>query len=235
MFLDPLYLAFLIPGMILAGIAALLTKTTFKKYSKVGVSTRLTGAEAAQRLLNHEGISDVSIEAVRGFLSDHYDPSSKTLRLSPEVYGARSLSAIGVACHEVGHAIQHARSYAPLALRTALVPIASIGSNLAWILIMGGIFLNYMTHGNSMFIAQLGVILFMGAVAFTLITLPVEWDASARAKRLMVAAQVVGPAEAIQAGKVLNAAFLTYVAAAVTAVLQLLYFMWRTGMLGGRR
>jgi len=228
-----MYLAFLIPGMILGGIAAMLTKSTFAKYSKVGVSTRLTGAEAAQRLLNHEGIRDVSIEAVKGFLSDHYDPSSKTLRLSPEVYGAQSLSAIGVACHEAGHAIQHARSYAPLALRTALVPIASIGSNLAWILIMGGIFLQSMSGFSG--VAEIGVILFMGAVAFTLVTLPVEWDASARAKRLMVAAGVVGSGEATQAGKVLNAAFLTYVAAAVTAVLQLLYFMLRTGMLGGRR
>jgi Zn-dependent membrane protease YugP len=219
--LDMTYYFFLIPGMVLAGIAAMLTKSTFKKYSKQAASTGLTGAQAAQRLLDHEGIRDVSIEAVRGFLSDHYDPTSKTLRLSPEVYGARSMSAIGVACHEVGHAIQHARSYAPLALRSALVPAANIGNKLSMFFLMGGVFLG-MTG-----LIKVGVILFSAAVAFSIITLPVEWDASARAKRLMVTSSIVAPQELTYASRVLNAAFLTYVAAALTAILQLLYFILR--------
>jgi len=217
----------MIPGLLLAGVAAMLTKSTFAKYSRVPASSRLTGAQAAQRLLATEGVSDVSIESVQGFLSDHYDPMSKTLRLSPKVYGSQSLSAIGVACHEAGHALQHARGYAPLALRTAMVPAANIGNHLSYILIMAGIFLGLTG------LAKIGIILFTAAVAFSIVTLPVEWDATARAKRLMVSAGIVSGQEQVYAGRVLNAAFLTYVAAAVTAVLQLLYFLMRSGLLGG--
>ncbi len=226
---DTYYLLFLIPGMILAGIAALITKSTFAKYSRVPASSGITGAQAAQMLLDSEGIQDVRIEPVRGFLSDHYDPMSRTLRLSPDVYGSHSLAAIGVACHEAGHALQHARGYAPLMIRSALVPLASFGSNMAiWFLIGGSIL-------GMVGLMKIGVWVFMAAVAFAIVTLPVEWDASARAKRLMVSAGIVRTHEQADAGKVLNAAFLTYVAAAVTAILQMLYFMMRAGMLGGRR
>jgi hypothetical protein len=226
---DGVYYLFLIPGMILAGLAALLTKSTFSRYSRVGASSGLTGAQAAQQMLHSQGIDDVKIEPVQGFLSDHYDPMHRTLRLSPEVYGSRSLSAIGVACHEAGHAMQHAASYAPLALRTALVPLANIGSSMAPLFLCIGLVLNMAA------LVKLAVIVFTAAVAFALITLPVEWDASARAKRVMVSAQIVSPSEQALAGRVLNAAFMTYVAGAITAILQLLYFLMRAGLLGGRR
>lgn len=227
--LDMTYYLFLIPGLVLGGLAAMMTKSTFAKYSRVGASSGLTGAEAAHQMLQSQGITDVRIEQVNGFLSDHYDPMSRTLRLSPAVYGSQSLSAIGVACHEAGHALQHAAKYAPLMVRTALVPLASFGSNMAiWFVILGGAL-------GLVGLMKLGVIVFTAAVAFSLVTLPVEWDASARAKRLMVAARIVGPSEQVYAGRVLNAAFMTYVAGAVTAVMTLLYFMMRAGLLGGRR
>ncbi len=227
--MDSTWFLYMIPGLVLGGIAALVTKTTFMRYSRVAASSGLTGAQAAAQMLASQGITDVRIEPVRGFLSDHYDPMHRTLRLSPDVYGGSSLSAIGVACHEAGHALQHAASYAPLMLRTALVPAANIGSNLAvWLIMIGGAL-------GMVGMMKIGVIVFSAAVAFALITLPVEWDASARAKRLMVTAGIVSSVESASAGRVLNAAFMTYVAAAVTAVLQLIYFMMRAGLLGGRR
>lgn len=227
--LDMSYYLFLIPGMVLAGIAALLTKTTFARYSRVPASSGITGAQAAQMILDSKGVTGVRIEPVRGFLSDHYDPMSRTLRLSPEVYGSHSLSAIGVACHEAGHALQHAAGYAPLMVRSALVPLANFGSQMAiWFIIIGGAL-------GAVGLMKVGVLVFTAAVAFALVTLPVEWDASARAKRLMVTAGIVGTSEQAAAGKVLNAAFLTYVAGAITAVLQLVWFMMRAGLLGGRR
>jgi Zn-dependent membrane protease YugP len=171
----------------------------------------------------------VTIERTRGFLNDHYDPSTRTLRLSPDVYGSDSLSAIGVACHEAGHAIQHARHYAPLALRTSLVPVASFGSNFSYVLI----FIGFLLHSSGLIMA--GLILMTAAVVFTIVTLPVEWNASARAKKAMVAAGVVSEQESQGAADVLNAAFLTYVAAVVSAVMTLLYYLLRSGVLGGRR
>jgi hypothetical protein len=225
--LDPLYWMLMIPAFLLAGIAALMTKSTFSKYSRVGVSSGFTGAQAAQRLLTTEGVHDVSIEPVQGFLSDHYDPSSRTLRLSPKVYGSKSLSAIGVACHEAGHAIQHAHNYGPLALRTAMVPIASVGSNFAFYIIFAGLIFGWLG------MVKIGIILFGAAVVFSIVTLPVEWDASARAKRLMVTSGICDPREQVYAGRVLNAAFMTYVAGAITSILTLLYFLLRSGLLGG--
>lgn len=223
------YWVFAIPGLILAGLASLLTKTTFARYAKVAASSRLTGAQAASQMLASQGIHDVSIEPVRGFLSDHYDPMHRTLRLSPDVYNSQSLSAIGVACHEAGHALQHAAGYAPLSIRTALVPIANFGSNAAYIFLLLGMFF------QSIQMVQLGAIVFLGAVAFSLITLPVEWNASARAKVLMVNSGIVSREEASHAGRVLNAAFMTYVAAAISALLTLLYYLLRSGLLGGSR
>ena len=226
---DPIYWELMLPALILAGIATLVTKATFSKYSRVRASSGLTGAEAAQQLLLSQGLSNVRIEPTRGFLSDHYDPTSRTLRLSPEVYGSSSLSAIGVACHEAGHALQHAAHYAPLALRTGLVPLAQFGSNAAYIFLLLGFWM------KTLFLVKIGAMVFVGVVLFSLVTLPVEWDASARAKRLMVTAGIVRPQEAAQAGAVLNAAFMTYVAAAVSAILTLLYYLLRAGLLGGRR
>lgn len=229
MFFDPMYLIFALPGLILALYASFLTKSTFAKYSKVASSTCLTGAKAAARMLSGSGINDVAIEEVQGFLSDHYDPRSKTLRLSPAVYRSTSLSAIGVACHEAGHALQHARGYAPLALRSALVPATNVSSWLSYIVIMIGFLL------SSQQFVLIGAVIFSAAVLFSIVTLPVEWDASRRAKTQMIETGVVPAEEAVAAGKVLNAAFLTYVAAAVSSVLTLLYYLMRAGVLGGRR
>jgi Zn-dependent membrane protease YugP len=224
-----LYLLFMAPGIILALIATVLTRTTFDKYSRIGASSGLTGAEAAQRLLESQGVTDVTIEQVGGFLSDHYDPRTKTLRLSPAVYGAQSLSAIGVACHEAGHALQHARGYAWLGMRSALVPATQFGSYGSYIFLMLGMFL----HQPGLL--MVGVLLFTVVVAFSIVTLPVEWDASARAKHLMVWSRIVSPQEQAGAAKVLNAAFLTYVASAVSALLTLLHYLSMAGLIGGRR
>ena len=229
MFFDPLYLLFMLPGLLLAGLASMFTKLTFSKYSEVGSASGMTGAQAAQRLLETAGIYNVTIEHVDGMLTDHYDPSCRTLRLSEEVYGSDSLAAIGVACHEAGHAIQHATNYGPLGLRSALVPVANIGSQGSYfILLLGFIF-------QSQVLIIAGIALFSMAVLFTLVTLPVEYNASSRAKQLMVSAGIVSRSEASAAGSVLNAAFMTYVASAVSALLTLLYYLIRSGLLGGRR
>ena len=223
------YLLFALPGLILAGIASWITHSTFNRYSRVPASSGLTGAQAAERLLEKAGVHDVRIEPTDGLLSDHYNPTDKTLRLSSGVYGSNSLSAIGVACHEAGHAIQHAHAYMWLGLRSALVPATQFGSSLSYILFVAGALLNFRP------LLIVGIVLFALVVVFSIITLPVEWDASSRAKHLMVSAGIVSYREQEDAAKVLNAAFLTYVAAAVTALLQLLYYLWRAGLLGGRR
>lgn len=224
MFLNPMYFIVLAPGIILALVATAKTKSTFKKYSRVAAGSGMTGAQAAQQLLHAQGVDNVDIEMTRGFLGDHYDPRSRTLRLSPDVYRSNSLSAVGVACHEAGHALQHANAYAPLHMRTALVPVTQFGSNAALpVIIIGFLF-------RLPILVNLGIILFSAAVIFALITLPVEWNASARAKRLMVSSNIVTPDESKRAGAVLNAAFMTYIASAVTAVLTLIYYV----MLGSR-
>lgn len=221
MFLDPIYFLFAAPGLLLAFWASMKTKSTFRKYSKVAARSGLTGAEAAQQMLNYAGVHDVRIEPVQGFLSDHYDPRANVLRLSPEVYQSNSLSAIGVACHEAGHALQKAHQYGPLALRSMLVPVTSFGSSLA----MPVFFIGMLVQVP--FLVQIGIWMFVAVVAFSIVTLPVEWDASARAKQYMVRAGIVTDAEQAHAGRVLNAAFLTYVAAAVQAILTLMYLMLR--------
>jgi Zn-dependent membrane protease YugP len=164
----------------------------------------------------------------RGFLTDHYDPRTRTLHLSQQVYQSQSLSAVGVACHEAGHALQHAKHYAPLALRSSLVPAAQFGSNLALPIFFGGLILGLP------FLVKAGILVFGLTVLFTLITLPVEWNASSQAKRLMVESGIVAPGEQPAAAAVLNAAFLTYIASAVTAILTLLYYLMRAGLLGRR-
>ena len=229
MFFDIYYLLFALPGLILAGIASWITHSTFNKYSRVAASSGLTGAQAAAQLLEKAGVRDVRIEPTDGFLSDHYNPADKTLHLSKGVYASNSLSAIGVACHEAGHAIQHAHAYMWLGLRSALVPATQFGSSLSYILFVAGALLNFKP------LLIVGIALFALVVVFSIVTLPVEWDASSRAKHLMVSAGIVSYREQADAAKVLNAAFLTYVAAAVTALMQLLYYLWRAGLLGGRR
>lgn len=181
----------------------------------------MTGAEAAARMLSRAGINDVRIERVDGFLSDHYDPLAKTLRLSPKVYDEDSLSAIGVACHEAGHALQHAAGYFPMHIRSQLVPMANIGSYLSY----GAIILGFILQAGHL--VMLGAILFSAVVLFSIVTLPVEWDASARAKKLMVSSGIVSEQERDGAGKVLNAAFMTYVAAVISSLLTLLYYLLR--------
>jgi Zn-dependent membrane protease YugP len=225
-FFDPLYLLFALPGLLLAMWASFKTKSTFAKYAKISSYSGCTGANAAAQLLNRAGIYDVRVEQVGGFLSDHYDPTHRVLRLSNDVYNSQSLSAIGIACHEAGHAIQHAEHYAPLKLRTALVPITTISTNISY----GFIMLGFLLSRNMILI---GALLFAVSVVFSLVTLPVEWDASARAKKLMVTAGIVSDREAVDAGRVLNAAFLTYVAATVSAMLTLLYYLLRSGIFGG--
>lgn len=233
-FIDPLYIMILAPGLILAGIATFVTTSTFKKYSRVAASSGLSGAQAADRMLRTQGVNDVTIEETKGFLSDHFDPRTNTLRLSPDVYRSNSLSAIGVACHEAGHALQKASHYAPLHLRSFLVPATQFGSKFSYFLFFGGFILSMMRMTQmGMLLMQVGVGLFALAVIFAFVTLPVEWNASARAKTCMVSAGIVTPQEQQKAGAVLNAAFMTYVASAITALLTLIYYAIRAGLLGG--
>ena len=227
--MDPLYLMLALPGLVLGMVTSMMVKNTFRKYAQVGARSGLTGAEAARQMLYAQGVQDVEIHQAQGFLSDHYDPRTHSLHLSPDVYHGQSLSALGVACHEAGHAQQQAQGYALMGLRSTLLPATIAGQNLAPILFMIGL-------GTGMMgLAKIGVLLFGVAVLFTIITLPIEWDASARAKRYITEAGVVTEAEYPHAAKVLNVAFLTYVAGAITAVMQLVYFLLRSGMLGGRR
>lgn len=219
MLFDPVWFLYMLPGLILAALAAFQTQRTFNRYARVGSARGWTGARAARALLDAHGVHGVDITLSRGWLSDHYDPSARALRLSPQVYHSPSLAAIGVACHEAGHALQHADGFFPLAIRSALVPVTQLGSNLSFPIIIAGLFL------RAPFLVNLGILLFAAVVFFTLVTLPVEWNASARAKRLMVEAGIVTPYEARDAAAVLNAAFLTYVASTVTAILQLLYYL----------
>ncbi len=226
-FFDPLYFVFLAPGLALSLYATFRTKSTFSKYAKIGSRSGLTGAQAAQLMLNKHGVSGVRIERSGGFLTDHYDPREKALRLSEDVYSSQSLSAIGVACHEAGHAMQDAHGYAMLNLRTALVPATNFSSTFAYIVMIAGFFLQMAG------LILIGVGLFTVGVVFSLVTLPVEWDASRRARIAIDEAGMLSPEESRHASKVLNAAFLTYVAAAVTSLLTLLYYLFRLGVLGG--
>ena len=229
MFFDPTYLLFVaLPVMVLSMGASWLTKSAFKKYSRQRASTGLTGAEAARRMLARAGIQDVQVTATRGFLSDHYNPMNKTLALSEAVYSQPSVAAIGVACHEAGHAIQHARSYAPLWIRSTLVPVAGIGSNLGMWVMVAGLIMNWTG------LIGIGALLFSAVVLFQIVTLPVEFNASARAKELAFEYGLVSAQEREGVSKVLNAAALTYVAAAASSILTLLYFLFRAGFLGGR-
>ncbi|MHC4698470.1 MAG: zinc metallopeptidase [Planctomycetota bacterium] len=222
--MDPKFFLYVAPAILLAIWAQMKVKSAYAQASRLPASSRLSGAEAAQRILNHYGISNVSIEAAKSFLGDHYDPRHKVLRLSPEVYRGRSLASLGIAAHEVGHAIQDARAYGPLAIRNGLVPMASIGSNFAVILIIAGLVLSTFVGAFGQTLAVVGLGLFGVVVLFQLINLPVEFNASSRAREILLANGMVTAAENRVVGKVLNAAALTYVAATATAVLTMLYY-----------
>ncbi len=225
-FFDPLYLILALPGLILGIWAQARVRGTFNKYGKVRVASGLTGAEVARQLLDSQGLYDVKIEETQGRLGDHYDPRDRTLRLSQEVYHQPSVAAAGVAAHEMGHAMQHANGYGPLQLRSAIVPAVQFSSSLAPFIFIAGFLLGFTQ------LAWAGIILFGVAVVFSLITLPVEFDASKRAKALLVSNGILFAEERQGVDKVLNAAALTYVAAAVAAIGQLLYFVTLMG--GGR-
>ncbi len=223
---DATYLLIIV-GAVICLIASARLKSTYAKYAKVRAMSGMTGAEAAERILQHSGIYDVRIEHVAGDLTDHYDPTNKVLRLSDTTYGARSVAAIGVAAHECGHAVQHAKNYSPLTIRKNMVPVVNIGSALSWPMILIGIFLGY----NSTLI-HLGIILFSLAVLFQLVTLPVEFNASSRALVLLKDTGILYTDEVKSARTVLKAAALTYVAGAASTLLQLLRLVI---LFGGRR
>ena len=228
MYFDPTYILVII-GMVFSLAAQAGVKSTFSKYSKIGNMRGITGAEAAERVLRGAGIFDVRIEHIAGNLTDHYDPKNKVLRLSDTVYGSSSVAAVGVAAHECGHAIQHAKDYAPLKLRSLLVPVANFGAKIAWPLILIGLL--FTSRSSTLFI-EIGIIAFLAAVLFHLVTLPVEFNASNRAIRVIADTGMMQGEEIKGAKKVLNAAAMTYVASAATAVLQLLRIILLTG---GRR
>ncbi len=221
MILDPLYFLIAAPGLLLALYASFKVKSTFARYDRVALSRPMSGAEVARELLRRAGIRDVRVEPHDGFLTDHYDPSARVVRLSGRVFSGRSVSAVGVAAHEVGHAIQHARRYAPMRLRQQLVGPANLGSNFAYLAIIAGFLL------GSLVMVWGGIILFTAVVAFQAVTFPVEWDASRRAKQELVATGIVSDRESQGVARVLNAAALTYFAALLTSVLTLVYFVMR--------
>ena len=225
----------LLPGMVLSGGASWLVKKRFAQYSKVPSTRGYTGQMAAQKLLDHAGITDVNVVRVDGMLTDHYNPVTKNLALSSAVFDRTSVAAIGVATHEAGHAIQHATGYYPLKWRSAIVPVANMGTKFGTYGMMIGlaILAGGSAFGQPVFI--LGALAFLIFVLFQLVTLPVEFNASNRAKRLVVEAGIVGEQEREGIDKVLGAAALTYVAAFVSSVLTLIYFLNKSGLLNGRR
>lgn len=218
MYFDPTYILVII-GVIISLIASAKVKSTYVRYDRVRNHAGITGAMAARQILHQAGIYDVQVQRVSGKLTDHYDPTNKVLRLSDSTYGSTSVAALGVAAHECGHAIQHATHYAPLSLRGALVPVANFGSGISWPLILIGLFIS---GDMSIFLINLGIILFSAAVLFQIVTLPVEFNASSRAMRILEGSGMLYQEEARQARKVLTAAALTYVASAAAAILQLM-------------
>ena len=218
MYYDWTYILIMIPCLILSLFCSAKVKSNFSKYSKVMNSRRITGAQAAQQVLMAHGVTGVRIEPVSGNLTDHFDPRTNVIRLSESVYGATSVAAVGVACHEAGHAVQHAEGYVPNKIRTAIVPVANIGSRLSWIVLVIGMLLPVQFN----FVITIGIVLFSASVAFTLITLPVEFNASSRALATIKSTGMLDQSEYTGAKKVLTAAAMTYVAAAATSIMQLL-------------
>ena len=230
LFYDINYWVYMLPAFALVLFAQFYVNSTYRKWSQVGTRSRMTGAQAAQRLINTGRLYDVSVEAVSGRMTDHYDPRQKVLRLSQGVYQTASVASVAIAAHELGHAIQDNVGYFPLKIRSALIPVVNIGSTLGWIFIIIGLFLQWTQ------LAWLGVFVFSAGALFSLATLPVELNASARAKELLVQSGIiVGKEEQAGVNKVLNAAAFTYVAALLTSIMQLLYFTSLVGGMGGRR
>jgi len=230
MYINTYYLIFMLPAFLLMLLASWYVKAAYNKWNRVPARSQLTGAQAAQRLIASNGLHGVRLEGVSGRMSDHYDPRSRTLRLSAGVAGSPSVAALAIAAHELGHAQQDADGYFPLRLRAAMVPAVNIGSYLGWILIMLGLFLNWID------VAWLGVLVFSGGALFALATLPVELDASRRARALLTSSgMIISDDELRGVNSVLNAAALTYVAGLATAILQLLYYVSLVAGLGRRR
>jgi uncharacterized protein len=230
MIYDIRYFIFMIPAFILMAVVQWYVSSAYKKWSRVPTRSRMSGAEAAQRLASSAGLYDVSIEGVKGHLSDHYDPRSKRLRLSPGVYQGSSVASLAIAAHELGHAMQDQEGYFYLRLRSALVPAVNIGSYLGWFLILIGLVINQLG------LAWVGIAVFSGGALFALATLPVELNASARAKHMLTQSGLItGQDEMRGVNHVLNAAALTYVAALITAILQLLYWVMVVMGAGRRR
>lgn len=223
---DPLYFLFAAPGLLLAMWAQARVSSAFRQGSEVPSQSGISGADAAAEVMRAENVHGVEIEPVAGHLTDHYDPTAKVLRLSESVYGGRNLAALGVAAHEAGHAIQDARRYSPLVARNAIVPLAGFGSNAAW----GVFFLGLILRMPVVMMA--GLALFSAVVLFQVVNLPVEFDASRRARVALQMSGLVSPEEDLVVGKVLNAAALTYVAGTLTSVLTLLYYVFRSGLFG---
>lgn len=241
MFFDPLYLIIMLTCLALSAVTSLRVKAAFAQGKKTAVSSGVTGAEAAARILKANGIFDVKIIEGKGFLTDHYNPATKNLVLSPDVYRGSSAASVGVAAHEVGHAVQHATGYRWLGLRTALVPVVNIGSNIGLWLVIIGIILGSAYQASSgnlsigYYLALTGVILYSATFVFSVVTVPVEIDASRRAVRELEADGITRSAEETDAvRKVLSAAALTYVAAAIGSLLQLAYWVLRSGILNRR-
>lgn len=212
---DPTYILIL-AGVVLSMLASLKVKSTFSRYSAVRSASGMTGEQVAHRILSYAGISDVTVTHISGQLNDHYNPKTKVVALSDAVYGSNSVAAIAVAAHECGHVIQHAKAYKPLSIRTALVPVANFGSGVSWFVIIAGIIFSIPS------LITAGIVLFSAAVLFQIVTLPVEFNASGRALRILQKTGILGHNEGRDAGKVLRAAALTYVAAAAASILQLL-------------
>ncbi len=229
MILDPMYVVIvMLPGMLIAGFASWRVRSAFNRYKRVASRHGFTGAQAAQALLDQAGIHDVRIVPTHGYLSDHYNPVTKELALSEEVYSGRSLASIGVAAHEAGHAIQHATNYAPLWIRSALVPAAGIGSSVGYMVMFAGLVFMSQT------VVVIGALIFSAVLLFQIVTLPVEFDATARAKRLVVQAGIIDADERYGMDRVLNAAAMTYVAAVISTLLVLVYYLLRAGVIGSR-
>ncbi|MBN1499156.1 MAG: zinc metallopeptidase [Spirochaetes bacterium] len=224
--IDPLYWSLMIPFLLLSLIASMRVKSAFALYSRSGIAKGATGAQIAEYILRQNNIHDVRIERSGGFLSDHYDPSSGVIRLSPKVFDSTSIAAVGVAAHEAGHVLQHKQNYSLMSLRNLLVPTASIGSNFSYIVIFLGFII------NSAGLIKIGIFLFAAVVLFQIVTLPVELDASARAKKMLLSYGIISSSEASGVSSVLNAAAWTYVAAAASSIATLFYFLLRAGMLG---
>lgn len=229
-FFDPMYLCFMIPALALMGFASWYVRHSYNKWSQVRATSGLTGVQAAQRLISTGNLYGVQVQGTAGQLTDHYDPRNKTLFLSQGVANSPSVAAVAISAHELGHALQDAEEYFPMRVRSMLVPAVNIGSNLGWILIMIGLVLQQIN------IAWIGVAVFSAGALFALATLPVEFNASARAKELLSATGIIQTEEERRGvNQVLNAAALTYVAGLVTAVMQLLYYVFLIGGLGRRR